>query len=218
MNHKSIFLIVSIGYILSACSSDNDTPIIPKASLSGHTITISDIIFPSENISFERVIAEIKGTCWEVISNVEAPYEEGEIILTLPKALPTNKLQVVEKTKTNPCGHWPATSSNPKALVAGLGEIIAYLGEVKVGRLYLSDWTGETGAYKTYIYYHYADRPFELTGNNSSYYYEEASFTKGWNAYANINPSAPEQEGNVRCTTSFSDKLELHWRFEVWRQ
>jgi len=114
------------------------------------------------------------------------------------------------------CGYWPATSDEPNALVATLGDIIAYQGTDKVGRIYSSNWSGEgSTAGKAFVYYQYADRPFSLTGQNNSYYYSDCTFKEGWNSYANINPvTEGGTSGNIHCTTTVPE--DIFWCFESW--
>jgi hypothetical protein len=137
--------------------------------------------------------------------------------LALPLEFPAEQLQVADRRGGNMAGYWPGTASDPAALVATLGDFIAYRGDEKVGRIYRSDWSGEgSSASKAFVYYQYADRPFEVTGATTSYYYNDCSFVAGWNAFANINPSSEGLHGNIRCTTAGLDRLELTWNFESW--
>lgn len=209
---NSFLLLIILMLSMSGCKDDLDIPG-PKASLFDDKIMIADIIGIPGDVVFNRLVADISGTCWEVIDCVEAPYENGEAILELPSSFPSEKFQHVDRSN-GMCGHWPAKSDDPNALVATLKDIFAYQDDVRVGRVYLSDWIGEgSTASCAYIYYQYADRPFELSGSNSSFYYNSASFFKGWNVYANINPDT-EQRGNILCTTVISDDRQLRWRFE----
>lgn len=224
---KNRFLLLSIAgcLFLTACNKDDEKdPEIPmlQKGLLENILTIEDIQNIPEQVDFDKVTAEITGVDWSIIASVNAPYEEGKITLTLLSAFNSAQLQAVDRGEdgSNRLGYWPSVSSDPQARVASLGDIIAYQNGVKVGRIYLSDWSGEgasTG--KAHIYYQYADRPFTLTGftgKNNAYYYSQCSLEKGWNAYANINPSANDVTGNVCVTTSFSDGRKLGWQFESW--
>lgn len=123
----------------------------------------------------------------------------------------------MDRRNNNMAGYWPGKASDPDALVATLGDIVAYRGDEKVGRVYRSDWPGEgSSATKAFVYYQYADRPFEVTGSTTSYYYSDCSFVAGWNAFANINPATEGSHGNIRCTTAGLDERELTWNFESW--
>lgn len=211
------FLLVwlMLPFFISGCSEDDEEGELEPSS--DTTITILDIQGIPENVSFDRAVAEITGNCWSIIGKVEGVYKEGQIILDLPTDFALEQLQNVDRRDNNMCGYWPATSSDPEALVATLGDIIAYQGDKKVGRIYLSNWTRKgSSAGKAFIYYQYADRAFTLTGSNSSYRYSNCSFNQGWNAYANINPASEDSSEKIRCTTAIPQDMGLFWGFETW--
>ena len=201
--------------VLTSCSDDDNTPgepiADPKASLYNNEITISDIIGIPDDITFDRVKADISGVDWSIIASVEASYKDGRAVLALPSSFPTDKLQPVDRTDKR-IGYWPGSiSNNQDALVAALGDTFAYNGDKKVGRLRLTDWNGKdspTG--KAFIKYIYGNQPYVLNGSDQNYIYNGTSFLKGWNAFANVNPTVDGFEGGVNCTTSFSD-TDLHW-------
>lgn len=211
----SFLFILSL--LISGCSSENeDEPVVCPPDL--NILTITNIKNIPDKVAITKVAADITGACWSIIGTVEAPYEDGQVILTLPVIYKPEELQEVESTKDNVCGHWRAVSSDPEALVATLGDIIAYDSDgKKLGRIYLSNWAGQgSSAGKAFVYFQYADRTFNLSGSNNSYYYSNCSFNVGWNKYANINPSTEGAVGNIRCTTSIPDDSELSWCFESW--
>lgn len=210
------FLLVLV-LVLSGCGQEEEKaidPPIPEPELQP-SIIISKINNVPDNVTFDRVEANISGECWSIIGSVEAKYENGQATIKLPTSFIAEQLQVVDRRNDNMCGYWPATSDDPDALVATLGDIIAYQGMKKVGRIYSSNWShkgASTG--KAFVYYQYADRPFSLTGQNNSYYYSDCVFKKGWNSYANINPLTEDISGNIHCTTSVPD--DIFWSFESW--
>lgn len=214
--HTSLFLIFTL--ILSGCSKDentNDQPDPEPKVIS--SITITNINNIPADVTFDRVKANITGECWSVVGTVEAKYEDGKAIIQLPTSFATEQLQIVDRHENKKCGHWPATSSDPDALVATLGDIIAYQGTKKVGRVYSTNWSGKiSSAGKAFVYYQYANRPFSLTGSNNSFYYSDCTFYKGWNSYVNINPTTEGTSGNIHCTTSVPD--DIFWSFESWTQ
>ncbi|MCD8081266.1 MAG: hypothetical protein LUF04_12940 [Bacteroides sp.] len=204
---------------LVSCSKDENTPPeiepeVPNISMVENTILISDIAGLPEDDFFDKVQVEISGSCWEIIEGIEAAYEDGKITLELPTEFSAEQLsQVVRSHSTDYCGFWPATSDDTEALVAGLGDIIAYKDGQKVGMLSLTDWSGEGSvAGKYFVYYQYADRPFTLSGYSSTYRYE-ASFKTGWNAYAYVSLT---EEGTAICTTSIPEEAPLTWYFKSW--
>lgn len=212
----TLFFLVFI-VLLSACAKEEAEPIEPPAPepTVEPSIIIAKINNIPANVTFDRVEANITGECWSNIGTVKAKYENGCAIIILPTDFTAEQLQIVDRRDNNMCGHWPATSDNPDALVATLGDIIAYHGDDKVGRVYSTNWPGKgSSAGKAFVYYQYADRPFSLTGRNNSYYYSDCTFSKGWNGYVNINPASEETSGNIHCTTSIPN--DIFWNFESW--
>ena len=218
----SALLALSLVWFMTSCKdNDDDDPFVP------YTITIADVDGIPPHVAFDKVVVEITGACWEVIASVEAPYIHGQAVLEIPSMFPPDKLQKADWSDNDFCGHWPATVSDSDALVAKLGDFFAYNGDEKVGRIYLSDWEREeSAANKAFVYYHYTDRPFTLSGMNRpmkennpmfkpSYQYL-LSFRLGWNAYANVNPANPGEDHNlITCTTTIPD-TKLAWRFESY--
>lgn len=217
-------------YLVCSCEDDEEPVVAPPANtcLKGNEITISNIKNIPANITFNKVKAEISGDCWDIIGTVETTYANGEAILTLPTEFPVEKLAKVARSDASDyTGFWPAVTNNTNAKVAGLGDFIAYNNDEKVGRIYLSDWTGEGPAeFKYFVYYHYTNQPFTLSGYNltikpsdtKSYKYE-VTFQKGWNVYANIKAKEPETDessGPSVCTTVIPEGLALEWYFESW--
>lgn len=213
-----------------SCEDDEEPIVIPPSNtcLIGNEITISNIKNIPANATFNKVKAEISGDSWEIIGTIEATYTNGEAILTLPTEFPTEKLaKVVRSEASDYAGFWPAVTDNTHAKVAGLGDFIAYNNDERVGRIYLTDWPGEGPAeFKYFVYYHYTNQPFALSGYNltikptdrKSYKYE-ATFQKGWNVYANIKakePEANESYGPSVCTTTIPEEIALGWYFAVY--
>ncbi len=171
---------------------------------------------------FDNVRAEISGTDWEIIATLNAQTTDDDTILTLPDELPQDKLCKVARDRWNDyTGFWPAEDvSDRETKVAGLGNIVAYKGDIEVGRLYLTSWDGKdpaakAGAYS--VYFHYADRPFTLSGRNltrpgvnTSIDYD-ASFEAGWNVYVNVYDAV---RGITRTMTDIPDNITLNWVFE----
>ena len=223
---SAFLLITCLMGCMCACSDDEDPPAptpIPNTGLLENSITISNITGIPEHITIDLVKAEISGLEWKIITTVEAVYKEGKVTLPLPPEFPAEKLcKVVRNNASDYTGFWPAEETdNAEARVAGLGDIIAYYNNEPVGRIYLADRLNEGSTLnKSFIYYHYTNRPFSLGGYNitkpgqtrKSYQYE-ASFKKGWNAYVNTKQS---NEGIVLCTTSISEETPLAWYFETW--
>ncbi len=188
-------------------------------SLGGFSGTIA---LPPQD-AFDNIGAAVSGFDWEVIATLHARVVGGRAILNLPDELPAHRLCKVGRDGYSDFeGFWPAESvSDRTAKVAGLGDIIAYRGDIPIGRLVLTDWDGTSDGVRSaaILNFHYADRPFSLSGYNltrpgkqKSFRYD-ASFLPGWNAYANVNQgSAP-----ALCTTDVSEIApRLWWMFEKW--
>ncbi len=220
-----------------SCDNDNEEPpiVIPDPDptpnpgpdpdnpfsntwLFDNEVLISHIVGIPGNVTFDKVKVQISGKCWDIIQEVEAAYEDGKIILSLPTEFPAESLSQVVRSgdsssETYYCGFWPGTSDDTDALVAGLGDIIAYKGEQRVGMISLTDWSGEGSVVdKLFVFYHYADRPFKLSGSNASYIYN-ASFKKGWNAYGHISQT---EGGRTLCTTTIEEEALPVWYFKSW--
>lgn len=198
----------------ASCVTDDEPEIIIARP---YEITISNITNIPEGVTFDKVRAEVSGVDWKTIAAVEAAYIGGKIVLTLPIDIPDEDLQQsIRSQATDIYGYWWAKSDNGNAKVAGLRDIIAYNGDQRVGRLQLTNWTGGGSATGiSYIYYHYANEPFTLSGTYMTYTFQ-ASFATGWNAYANTNLSEESGQGAVLCTTTIPENAGLVWRFESW--
>lgn len=205
----------------SSCNRDDDEPEILEpisiTCLNDNKIIISNISDIPDGLVFNKIKAKISGFDWQVIDIVEATYIEGKAILSLPSTFSAKKLQKVVSINDNDySGFWRATTDNEDARVAGLNDIIAYNNDDAVGRIYLTDCTGQGSIIdKSFIYYHYSNQPFTLTGTYGSYFYD-ASFIVGWNSYANISRTEETQKGAIRCTTSIAEETPLVWHFESW--
>lgn len=210
----TVFLVLSLSWFVSSCKDDDDLS--PDMDLSSHTIVINHIIGIPKEVSFDKVAAEVTGKCWDVIGTISAPYTHGSATLALPATFPTEMLQAVDRT-IDMCGYWDAECDNSDALVAGLGDILAYKDGKVVGMIRLTDWSGEgSSAGKTFVHYQYADSPFTLSDKSATYYYSAASFQKGWNAYAHIRPANEELSGGNKCTTEIPSNTPLRWHFVSW--
>lgn len=216
LSFSFISVLMIFSFLMTGCSDDEDEPVVPDIPVVPETpdystIIIKDITNIPDNFTFDKVRIEIQGVDWSVIETLEFPYKDGQIVMALPTDFSSDKLQKVDRRNNDMSGHWPATSSDSDALVATLGDFFVYDGDKKVGRIAITNWTGVgSSADKAFVYYQYADRPFELTGSSNSYYYSECSFNKGWNAYANINPSEGSSQ-KVHCTTVIPEST-LFWR------
>ena len=165
-----------------------------------------------KNFTFDRVEVKVTGLDWQVIETLIFPYENGQIVMTLPATFPSERLQKVDRRNGDMAGYWTGTSNDGDALVATLGDFFVFNGDTRVGRIALSNWSGNGSSAEkaTLVSYQYSDRPFILTGSDKSYYYSECSFNKGWNIFANINPSEGSSQKVLRTTTV--PESTLFWR------
>lgn len=229
VNFLCLSILSALLLSLTACSNGGQTPdpVYHDAFLVNNEITISDVANIPAGVTFDKVRVEITGADWAVVDAVEAAYEDGKAVLSLPELLSSEKL--MKSMRSNAFdyeGFWPAEkTSDVSAKVAGFRDnnILAYDGDEVVGRIFLTDWEGTGPAeYKYFVYYHYADRPFTLSGynltvdgNRKSYLYT-VSFRKGWNAYANVKAKEGDNPGPDVCTNAIPEDTQLYWRFEKY--
>ena len=208
--HFSLFILAIAG---SGCTREETIPYDPPQRQSP---------WPA----FDNIRADIKGLDWQIIATVRFDYTAGgsiDITGNLPAEIPDDLLcKVARDSYDDYTGFWPASQcSDRTAKVAGLGDIIAYKGDERVGRLYITSWDGREPLAKgnaCFAYFHYADRPFTLSGNSlaapdggSPSYTYDASFKAGWNIYYNRYTG-----GRTRTTTTRPDDTPLYWQFEAW--
>ncbi|MCL2561400.1 MAG: hypothetical protein FWE10_03645 [Rikenellaceae bacterium] len=183
----------------------------------GSRITVSGIVGVPSDVVISKLRAEITGFDWQVIATVEAEFVDNKGTLELPTEFEYEQLQkAVRDNDRDYEGHWRAMADDPDARVAALGDILAYNTEGKVvGRVFLTDWPGTGSSVgKSFIYYHYTDRPLSLSGTFGSFRHE-LSFAQGWNVYANRNLVADPGPGTILRTTSIApDAPQFEWRFE----
>lgn len=216
-------LVLSITFTVCSCSKEEEEKEEEKiphyvAGLYQNQLKIDQVLNIPDEVSFDKIKVKLTGKCWSSIDEVETTFHNGEAILTFPTSFAAEQLQVVDRKEDDFCGFWPATSDNPSARVSALKDIIAYQGEKKVGRLYLSNQaTDLVAAKKIFIHYQYTNEPFVLKGQNKSYLYKDCSFHKGWNAYATINTFLANGEAEqALCTTIIPADYTLRWFFESW--
>ena len=208
-----ISFLLMFGLLIAGCSDNENEEELPAPDVPDYsTIIVKDIQNMPKNFTFDRVEVKVTGLDWQVIETLIFPYENGQIVMTLPATFPSERLQKVDRRNGDMAGYWTGTSNDGDALVATLGDFFVFNGDTRVGRIALSNWSGKgTSAEKaTLVSYQYADRPFILTGSDKSYYYSECSFNKGWNIFANINPSEGSSQKVLRTTTV--PESTLFWR------
>lgn len=211
---------------LCGCSKDDPAPSDPRPAsttlakcFADGDVVVSNVWGIPENVTFDNIRAEVSGEDWRVITTLETGYSGGGAWLSLPESFSAGELMKAGRYNASDyTGYWPAVTDDPAAKVAALKDINAYDGDKKVGRIYLSDWTG-TGSKdgKMFVYFQYADRDFSLSGYNftlrpngqKSFRYE-ASFKNGWNAYAQVK----ESDNMSLFATSVPADHKLYWLFE----
>ena len=175
------------------------------------TLVVKDIQNIPADFTFDRVEVKVTGVDWQVIETLSFPYENGQIVMTLPTSFPSEKLQTVDR-RNGMGGYWTGTSDDADALVATLGDFFVFNGDKRVGRIAISNWSGKgsSAGKATLVSYQYADRSFTLTGSDKSYYYSNCSFYKGWNIFANINPASEGGTAKVLRTTTVPESTLLN--------
>ncbi|WP_291593019.1 hypothetical protein [Bacteroides sp.] len=203
----SVLLIFS--FLIVGCHDDDgpeQEPPIPD-----YTIIVKDIQNIPEGFVFDRVEVKVTGIDWSVIQTLTFPYENGQIIMDLPTVFPAEKLQKVDR-REGKGGYWTGNADDGEALVATLGDFFVFNGDKRVGRIAISNWSGKGSSAEkaTLVSYQFSDRPFSLTGSDKSYDYRDCSFIRGWNMFANINPSKGSSQKVLRTTNV--PESTLFWR------
>lgn len=206
-----IFVLLIFSFLIVGCSDDDGVPE-QEPPIPDYIIIVKDIQNIPKEFVFDRVEVKVTGIDWSVIQTLTFPYENGQIIMDLPTAFSAEKLQKVDRRGGDMGGYWTGNADNGDALVATLGDFFVFNGDKKVGRLAISNWSGigSSAEKATLVSYQFADRPFSLTGSDKSYYYNDCSFVKGWNMFANINPSEGSSQKVLRTTNV--PESTLFWR------
>lgn len=213
---------ICLALLLTCCSKDDvpEVPTIPVTCLTAENqIIISDIRGIPDGVTFDKIKIEISGVAWSIIATVVTNYGDGQAVVELPTGFAEEDLcKVARDDAGDYYGFWPAEGvDNRDARVAGFEDFVVYNGDTPVGRVYLTDSEGDNASdFKNYVYYHYANEPFTLSGfnytvngNQRSFQYQ-ASFARGWNAYFRI-------KGDITLvTTTVPEEISLGWRFESW--
>lgn len=204
----SVLLIFS--FLIVGCH-DDDAPE-QEPPIPDYTIVVKDIQNLPEGFVFDRVEVKVTGVDWSVIQTLTFPYENGQIIMDLPTVFSAEKLQKVDRRGDDMGGYWTGNADNGDALVATLGDFFVFNGDKRVGRIAISNWSGKGSSAEkaTLVSYQFSDRPFSLTGSDKSYYYSDCSFVRGWNMFANINPSEGSSQKVLRTTNVLESTL--FWR------
>ncbi len=216
---KKIIWAVAMTMALSGCRKQDIPKWEPVVSVNGEREGVIRGI--PTGVTFDRVTVEIVGFDWQTVATVEIPIENDAFRLILPTDFAETDLQPVDRGANgrNMEGYWPSVASDPGARVATMrDEILVWEGERRVGRIYLTDWSGDPTVSmleKRFIGWQFADRPFVLdgfTGRNDAFTFRDCPFAQGWNAFAKINASRE----NIRISTDIPADAALGWRFELW--
>ena len=205
LSYPVIFVLLIFSLLMAGCSDDENEEQPPAPDVPDYsTLVVKDIQNIPADFTFDRVEVKVTGVDWQVIETLSFPYENGQIVMTLPTSFPSEKLQTVDR-RNGMGGYWTGTSDDADALVATLGDFFVFNGDKRVGRIAISNWSGKgsSAGKATLVSYQYADRSFTLTGSDKSYYYSNCSFNKGWNIFANINPASEGGTAKVLRTTTF---------------
>ena len=185
LSYPVIFVLLIFSLLMAGCSDDENEEQPPALDVPDYsTLVVKDIQNIPADFTFDRVEVKVTGVDWQVIETLSFPYENGQIVMTLPTSFPSEKLQTVDR-RNGMGGYWTGTSDDADALVATLGDFFVFNGNKRVGRIAISNWSGKgsSAGKATLVSYQYADRSFTLTGSDKSYYYSNCSFNKGWNIF-----------------------------------
>ena len=180
LSYPVIFVLLIFSLLMAGCSDDENEEQPPAPDVPNYsTLVVKDIQNIPADFTFDRVEVKVTGVDWQVIETLSFPYENGQIVMTLPTSFSSEKLQTVDQ-RNGMGGYWTGTSDDADALVATLGDFFVFNGDKRVGRIAISNWSGKgsSAGKATLVSYQYADRSFTLTGSDKSYYYSNCSFYK----------------------------------------
>ena len=193
LSYPVIFVLLIFSLLMAGCSDDENEEQPPAPDVPNYsTLVVKDIQNIPADFTFDRVEVKVTGVDWQVIETLSFPYENGQIVMTLPTSFSSEKLQTVDQ-RNGMGGYWTGTSDDADALVATLGDFFVFNGDKRVGRIAISNWSGKGSS------------------AGKSYYYSNCSFYKGWNIFANINPASEGGAAKVLRTTTVPEST-LFWR------
>jgi len=194
---------------LSGCGKDDVRPWV---------VEITDVQNIPSGTTFDRITVELVGADWQTVTTVEAPWDGHRAVLRLPDMFVVEQLQRVDRGPNGRAmeGYWPSVASDPAAgVVSTRDEFTAWSADRRVGRLYLTDWSGQgTTVDKMYLGFQWADRPFTLNGftGKVGFLFNGTAFVAGWNTYAKLNTSTE----SISVITDIPEDRKAQWRFEAW--
>lgn len=139
-----ISFLLMFGLLIAGCSDNENEEELPAPDVPDYsTIIVKGIQNMPKNFTFDRVEVKVTGLDWQVIETLIFPYENGQIVMTLPATFPSERLQKVDRRNGDMAGYWTGTSNDGDALVATLGDFFVFNGDTRVGRIALSNWSGK---------------------------------------------------------------------------
>ena len=127
LSYLVIFVLLIFSLLMAGCSDDENEDQPPAPDVPDYsTLVVKDIQNIPADFTFDRVEVKVTGVDWQVIETLSFPYENGQIVMTLPTSFPSEKLQTVDR-RNGMGGYWTGTSMEIK----GWGELLFPTGQVK---------------------------------------------------------------------------------------
>ena len=93
-----ISFLLMFGLLIAGCSDNENEEELPAPDVPDYsTIIVKDIQNMPKNFTFDRVEVKVTGLDWQVIETLIFPYENGQIVMTLPATFPSERLQKVDR-------------------------------------------------------------------------------------------------------------------------
>ena len=128
LSYPVIFVLLIFSLLMAGCSDDENEEQPPALDVPDYsTLVVKDIQNIPADFTFDRVEVKVTGVDWQVIETLSFPYENGQIVMTLPTSFPSEKLQTVDR-RNGMGGNWTGTADDADALVATLGDFFVFNG------------------------------------------------------------------------------------------
>lgn len=98
LSYPVIFVLLIFSLLMAGCSDDENEEQPPAPDVPDYsTLVVKDIQNIPADFTFDRVEVKVTGVDWQVIETLSFPYENGQIVMTLPTSFPSEKLQTVDR-------------------------------------------------------------------------------------------------------------------------
>ncbi len=85
LSYPVIFVLLIFSLLMAGCSDDENEEQPPAPDVPNYsTLVVKDIQNIPADFTFDRVEVKVTGVDWQVIETLSFPYENGQIVMTLP--------------------------------------------------------------------------------------------------------------------------------------